>query len=120
MKIYVHCNSGLEDMRYTFKVPRTNHTYTFKGSINKSNGAIWGDIQRIAAYDDADYYWAKLSNNGQVKFIHNGKVVDKMQLWAYDDEDYESIDDYFSDIISTVADDLDQYNDEIEPRMMYD
>ena len=119
MKRYIKNNSGLEDRRYTFKVPRTKNTYTFSGVINRATGSISGQVSRIAAYDDADYYWAKVEGNGQVKFIHDGKVVDKMQMWSYDEEDYENIDDYINDIVSTIADDLDQYNDEITPRMMY-
>lgn len=120
MKIYVHASEDIKEVRYSFKVPRTNRTYRFTGKLDKSKGYIWGDIQRIAPYDDADYYWAKISGDGRFKIIHNGKVVDKVHIWAYEDGDYEEgVDQYLSDVVMEVAKELDVYNDKIQPRMMY-
>lgn len=119
MRLYIHSNTDLEDVRYSFTVPRTNRKYRFSGKVDSVRGFMWGDIQRIAPYDDADYYWAKITGNGQVQFIHNGKVEDKMQMWSYEEDDYEDINDYFNDIIEEAAKELDHFNDSIKPRMMY-
>ena len=118
MKIYINSTKDLKDTRYTFTLPQTHNTYTFSGRVDSVRGLMWGQIQRIAPYDDADYYWAKISGNGQVQFIHSGKVIDKMQMWSYEEDDYESVDDYFNDIINEAAKELDEFNKNIEPRMM--
>lgn len=121
MRIQIKNSStpDLRDVKYDFVIPRTKRRYMFKGKVDSKRGLAWGDISRIAPYDDADYFWAKITGNGQVQFIHNGRVEDKMQMWSYDEDDYESIDEYFNDIVFEAAKELDHFNDSIKPRMMY-
>ena len=118
MKRYIHANQDLRDEYYKFKMPNGG-TYRFAGKVDSVRGFMWGEISKIAPYDDAEYVWAKISGNGQVKYIQDGKVIDKAQMWSYEDEDYENVDDYFSDIINEAAKDLVRYNKDIEPRMVH-
>lgn len=119
MKRFIKSGTDLEEVKFDLTIPRTNHRYFFKGKSDNVRGLMWGQISRIAPYDDADYYWARISGNGQVEFIHAGKVEDKMQMWGYDEDNYERVGDYFDDIIFEAAKELDQFNDKIKPRMMY-
>ena len=83
------------------------------------HGFFAGQLVKIAPYDDADYVWAKVDWNGLVKFIKNGKVIDKSQLWSYEEDDYESVDEYFDDAIDQLILDLEEYNSKIKPRMIH-
>lgn len=77
-------------------------------------------VSKIAAYDDADYVWAKILADKTVKFVRDTKVVGKMQLPEYNEDEYESIDEYVGDCLDIVALELAEYNKSISPRMMYD
>ena len=82
-------------------------------------GAFAAQITEIHPYDDAEYAWAKIEFNGQAKFIKEGKVIDKMQLPAYEEEDYESIEEYYNDMLDSVAVELSNMNKSVQPRMMH-
>lgn len=88
-------------------------------------GSFAAQITEIHPYDDADYTWAKIDFNGQVKFIQDGKVIDKMQLPSYNPEDYEeyhenaSVDAYINDMLDTVAVELMDINRDVEPIMVH-
>ena len=82
-------------------------------------GFIYGQLTKIAPYDDADYVWARIHRNGLVEYIERGKVAGRMQLWSYEEEDYENVDEYFDEVIDQIMLDLEEYNEKIEPRMMY-
>ena len=43
-----------------------------------------------------------------------------MQTHAYEEEDYETVDEYFEEIIESTAEELKKINQSIKPRMMYD
>ena len=82
-------------------------------------GSFAAQITEIHPYDDAEYTWAKIGYNGQVQFIRNGKVVDKMQLPTYESDDYESIEDYYNDMLDTIAVELINMNRDVEPIMVH-
>lgn len=88
-------------------------------------GAFAAQITEIHPYDDADYAWAKIGFNGQVKFIQNGKVIDTMQLPVYEPEDYEEyypnadVDAYIDDMLDSVAVELLQINKNVKPVMIH-
>lgn len=82
-------------------------------------GFIYGQLRKIAPYDDADYVWARIHRNGLVEFIKEGKIIDKEQLWSYEEEDYENVDEYFDEVIDNLILDLEEYNKKIGSRMMY-
>ena len=48
-----------------------------------------------------------------------GKKVDSIHWHSYDEEDYESFDEYLSEFITEVAKEIDQYNKDIEPVMVH-
>ena len=78
-------------------------------------------ISPIHPYDDADYTWARCGYIGGnlVQFIFKGKVVDRMQLWSYDEEDYEDEDEYIREVIDAVCTELNHFNADVEPRMVH-
>lgn len=85
-------------------------------------GSFAAQITEIHPYDDADYAWAKIQFNGQVVFIKNGQIVDKMQLPTYEEDDYEevaSVDAYISDMLDTVAVELMYINKDVKPNMIH-
>ena len=110
-----------QDERFEFTVPRTRHRYVFRGTIDYTHGWVTGQLTRIAPYDDADYYWAKIGDGGTnfVKFIQDGKIRDRMQYWYYDQDDYEDVNEYLSDIMLDMCEQLDHYNDDIKPRIIH-
>jgi len=117
MKRYI--KSSLEKVYWELYKPSLRN-YRFSGQIDPIRGQLFGDVQKIAPYDDADYAWAKVNGNGLIEFIKDGKIVDKMQTHAYEEEDYEDVNEYFNDIIESVAEELKKINQSIKPRMMYD
>lgn len=82
-------------------------------------GSFAAQVSEIHPYDDANYAWAKVDFNGQVKFIQDGKIIDKMQLPTYEEDDYESITDYADDMLDSVAVELSNINKSVDPRMIY-
>lgn len=117
MKRYI--KSSLEKVYWKLYKPSLRD-YRFSGQVDPIRGQLFGDVQKIAPYDDADYAWAKVNGNGLIEFIKDGKIVDKMQTHAYEEEDYEDVNEYFNDIIESAAEELKRINQSIEPRMMYD
>ena len=82
-------------------------------------GSFAATISEIHPYDDAEYTWAKIAFNGSVKFIRDGKVVDKMQLPTYEEDDYGRIEDYYDDMLDTVAVELIDMNRDVKPIMVH-
>lgn len=117
MRVYVRSNETTK-LRYRIEKPSLKDYY-FSGQVDEATGRIWGDVTKLSPYDDADYYWAKIEGNGLIKFIYNGKVKDKMQTHSYEEEEYDSVNDYFNDIIESAAEELANLNKDIKPRMMY-
>lgn len=78
-------------------------------------------ITEIHPYDDADYAWARIGARGamEVEFIKDGRILEKMQLHYYDDEDYENLEQYFDDIIDTVCVELRSFNKYVKPKMIH-
>ena len=111
-------NLDLEKVYWKLEKPSLRN-YRFSGQVDYKRGFMWGDIQKIAPYDDADYWWARVNGNGLIEFIYDGKVQDKMQMHSYEEEDYEDINDYFNDVIESAAEELKNINKDIKPRMMY-
>lgn len=118
MKRYIRASEG-EKVRSAFDMPGNNH-YVFQGEIFRSGPiGVSGQITKVAPYDDADYFWAKIERNGQVKFIQDRKIKDKMQLWAYEEDDYENVDEYIDDIVTETAKELNKFNRDISPRIIH-
>ena len=103
-----------------FPVHHGNQRYFcyFKDNDNGPAG-YEAQLSRIAPYDDADHVWAKIEGNGLVKFMKSGKIIDKMQLWAYDADEYESYDEYVDDTLDNVVVELINMNKDIEPVMVH-
>lgn len=93
-----------------------------KFSVSYSDPAASGDmfaqITQLHPYDDADYAWAKIEGP-QVRFIRDGKTIDRMTLPAYEEEDWESIDEFIDDTIDSICVELMNLDKDTEPRMMY-
>ena len=114
--------------QYTDFITTQHGRQRFAVHINENGpyeGSFAAQISEIHPYDDADYAWAKIKFNGQVEFIQNGKVIDRMQLPGYEPEDYEEyyenadVDTYISDMLDSVAVELMHINRDVEPRMVH-
>lgn len=124
----IHSSTDLRRKRTVTAATRYDNFTTInhgrqKFSVHYSKGIKEGQlkcqISEIHPYDDADYAWAAMDFNGKVTFYQNGRKVDSMQMYMYDADDYESADDYFSDILDTIAVELLNINKNVKPRMMY-
>ena len=83
-------------------------------------GSFAAQISEVHPYDDAEYAWARIGFNGSTDFIKDGKIIDKMQLPTYEDDDlYENVEEYYSDMLDSVAVELMNINKDVKPRMMY-
>lgn len=116
MKRYIKSNT--EKIYYKLTNPSLR-SYRFSGILDYDHNSMEGEITKVAPYDDAEYVWAKIAPNMQVKFIQDGKVIDKMQCHYYEPDDYDSVDDYFNDIVESVADELNTMNRKISPVMVH-
>ena len=109
------------------KVPFHNRKYDINIKVvDEKHGFFRGQIIKIAPYDDAEYVWAKIESNGLVKFIKDGKVIDRMQLNTYEYVDpddyrmlYDSVDEYIDICVDSVIDELDAMNRNIKPIMVH-
>lgn len=76
-------------------------------------------VTEIHPYDEASYTWARCGykGSGYVEFIKNGKVIDSMKMHSYDEDDYESEDEYVNDVIDQICAELRHSNKGVEPRI---
>lgn len=119
MKRMIKASDTSEKIRWKLEKPSLR-SYEFVGTAFYDGVVgLQGHITKISPYDDADYAWAKVHRNGLIEFILNGKIVDKLQMHAYEEEDYEDIQEYFNDTIESGAEELKNINKDIKPRMMY-
>jgi hypothetical protein len=87
--------------------------------------SLSGQMTRIAPYDDADYYWAKIEN-GDVKVIHDGKVVQTDPISSpadlditVDGDNYTGIDDWYAMTFEGIMSLLEEYNVDVQPVMVH-
>lgn len=81
-------------------------------------------LSEVHPYDDAEYTWAKKDSPVEIKLIKDGHIVGSLKQSAldfpeYDEEDYESPEEYVDTVIDITANVLRQMNRDIEPRMMH-
>ena len=76
-------------------------------------------VSEIHPYDDAEYTWAKMGSNKQVQFIRDGKIQDKMQMHEYEPDDYESVENYYEDIVDSICTELMGMNADVKPIMIH-
>lgn len=76
-------------------------------------------ISEIHPYDDADYVWAYIKYNKQVEFLKGNRIVDKMQMNYFDEEDYESLQEYQNEVIDSVMVELLDMNRNVKPIMVH-
>ena len=112
MKRYIKANNAnYYDQHFVL-----NHgKHRFSIYIKNSDSPFFeASISEIHPYDFAEYTWAKILRNGQVEYRRGSKVIDKMQLCDYDEEYYESIDDYINDCIDNVMVDIINFDKNVE------
>lgn len=74
-------------------------------------------VSEIHPYDDAEYAWAQIEN-GVIKYIQNGKVVDKSYYMTADDWDVEN-NEWCDSVINEAMDTLNQINSNVQPRIIH-
>lgn len=120
MKRYVHSADIIDEKSLTGKPFEFQHgRKRFMGRIVEDNNIIRsGQITQIHPYDDADYAWAKIEGP-VVKFIRDGKVIDKMTIFEYDDEYYEHDWEYIDEVLDTIAVELINLDRNTKPVMVH-
>ena len=74
-------------------------------------------VSEIHPYDDAEYAWAQIEN-GVIKYIQDGKVVDKSYYMTADDWDIEN-NEWCDSVINEAMDTLNQINSSVQPRIIH-
>lgn len=74
-------------------------------------------ISEIHPYDLTDYAWAKKISPMQVNFYDHGKVITTMTVPDYEEDDFESVDDYYQFVIDNVCMELRELNKNKESRI---
>ena len=101
--------------------------FTYDRNGRKYGVHLWNDtdpdtlriqMTRITPYDDAEYTWAKYEG-GLVKFIYDGRVKYTHPFHEYDEEYYETFDEYIGEVVDEMALNLNRYNADVEPRMVH-
>ena len=100
---------------------RGRKRYSVHSNEPTNPSSFKAQIREIHPYDDADYVWARIGARGAVEteFIQNGKIIDRMQMNYYDEDYYESVDEYYDDLIDAVCVELSNYNKDIESVMVH-
>ena len=100
---------------------RGKQRYSVHFNEPSSPSGFKAQIREIHPYNDADYVWARIGNRGAVEaeFIQNGKIIDRMQMNYYDEDYYESVDEYYDDLIDAVCVELRNFNKDVEPVMVH-
>ena len=75
-------------------------------------------ITEIHPYDDAEYAWAR-GIGPQITFIRDGKVLDRMTIADFDEEYYETFDEYLADTFDAIAVELMNFNKDVKPVMVH-
>lgn len=68
-------------------------------------------------YDDAEYVWAVIKN-GVIKYVKNGKVIDKGYYFNSDDMDVEN-DEWCDVVVEHALENLESFNSKIESRIIH-
>lgn len=74
-------------------------------------------VSEIHPYDDAEYTWAK-GENGIIKYIRNGKEVDRTHYMTADDWEMDN-EEWCDYIIRVAMEDLTELNKDVKPRMIH-
>lgn len=74
-------------------------------------------VREIHPYDDAEYTWAK-GGNGIIKYIRNGKEVDRTHYMTADDWEMDN-GEWCDYIIRVAMEDLTELNKDVKPRMIH-
>lgn len=121
MKRVIKASANAETYKYDGNpFPFQHGMRRFMARINADNNLIRnGSITQIRPYDDAEYTWAKIEGP-VVKFIRDGKVLDKMTIHDYDEDDYESgFDEYIGDVLDTIAVELLDFDRDVKPIIIH-
>lgn len=110
MKTYVKASSKYENATVVEHGPNIKYFahYTILGQTFEFQ------LYKIASYAEADFVWAKKGLGAYVDFIQSGKVIDKMTLWAFEPDEYESFNEYVDDVFDAVALELEEYNRDVK------
>lgn len=76
-------------------------------------------LSKIAPYVEADFVWAKKGLGANVDFIQDGKVIDKMTLWSFEPDEYESFDEYVNGVFDEVALELEEHNKDVKQTVIH-
>lgn len=97
---------NLGKQSFSVKVSESDDPYEFRFQISE-----------IHPYDLTDYAWAKKVSPMEVNFYDDGKVIDRMTVPDYEEDDFESIGDYYQMVIDNVCEELRSINKSKNPRI---
>lgn len=87
--------------------------------ITGLNPIVEFTLSKLAPYVEADFVWARKGLGACVDFIQDGKVIDKMTLWSFEPEQYESFDEYVNHVFDEVALELEEHNKDVKQTVIH-
>lgn len=114
-KLIVSSRSNEYDRSFTYNLG----TLSFLVKVSESDDPyeFRFQISEIHPYDLTEYVWAKKISPMQVNFYDDGKLVTKMTVPDYEEDDFESVEDYYQSVIDSVCTELRTLNKNKKPRM---
>lgn len=106
----------------------TNHFTYNRGGTKFSIDSKYNDdpynfqcqITEIHPYDDADYYWVKKDGPASASLIKGNKRVGYIDIDEYDEDYYETPEEYIDAIVDYMCVELRNHNKNIKPEMVHD
>lgn len=112
-KLIASSRSNSYDRSFTYNVGK--QAFSVKVSDDDDPYRIRFQISEIHPYDLTEYAWAKKTSPMEVSFYDDGHLVDTMTISDYDDDYFESVEDYFDTLIDTVCRELQTINKDKKP-----
>lgn len=117
--------SNLNDI--TRPVTESYHSFTWRGQIKiavHDNDPSWPgeyvcQVSEIHPYDDADYAWAKKDGPASAKIIQNGKTVKTINLPEWDEDAFETEDEYYDLVVDIMVNAIRGINKSISSRVLH-
>lgn len=113
--------SATKDYTNHFTYNRSGQQFSIYSKYNDDPYNFQCQITEIHPYDDADYYWVKKDGPASASVIYEGtgKKVGYIDVDEYDEDYYDTPEEYIDAIIDYMCVELRNYNRNINPKIVH-
>lgn len=96
------------------------HNYSVRVYNEDDPSRLQLQISGLHPYDDADYAWARVESFRPTlaQIIKNGAFLSSVNMQCYEEEDWESSDEYVDEFIDRIIAELEVVNKDVKPKIM--